>query len=171
MLPNMSTDQHDSSASYEVFRLAHISDPHLISSSGVRVRELLNKRVYGYLSWYLRRRAEHCDEVLAALREDMRSARPDHVLLTGDLTHLGLPYAGGRLSTNVERGFESTRHSYPFPASVVQHHAYPLPGTHAQNREVVLSSLRLAPAANTPAPTGMPKGRRAKALRGFPARR
>lgn len=87
----MSTDQHDSSASYEVFRLAHISDPHLISSSGIRVRELLNKRVYGYLSWYLRRRAEHCDEVLAALREDMRSARPDHVLLTGDLTHLGLP--------------------------------------------------------------------------------
>lgn len=63
----------------------------MISSSGVRVRELLNKRVYGYLSWYLRRRAEHRDEVLSALREDMRSAHPDHVVLTGDLTHLGLP--------------------------------------------------------------------------------
>jgi 3',5'-cyclic AMP phosphodiesterase CpdA len=79
------------SSTHEVFRLAHLSDPHLISSSGVRVRDLLNKRVYGYLSWHLRRHAEHRDEVLAALREDMQAAKPDHVVLTGDLTHLGLP--------------------------------------------------------------------------------
>jgi len=76
---------------HEVFKLAHLSDPHLISSSGVRVRDLLNKRVYGYLSWHLRRHAEHRSEVLAALVEDIQSANPDHIVLTGDLTHLGLP--------------------------------------------------------------------------------
>ena len=55
------------------------------------MRDLLNKRVYGYLSWRLRRHAEHSDTVLAALIEDVRSAKPDHIVLTGDLTHLGLP--------------------------------------------------------------------------------
>jgi 3',5'-cyclic AMP phosphodiesterase CpdA len=57
----------------------------------VRVRDLLNKRLYGYLSWRLHRHGEHHDEVLAALLTDVRSAKPDHVVLTGDLTHLGLP--------------------------------------------------------------------------------
>lgn len=75
----------------DVFTIAHLSDPHLISSSGVRVRDLLNKRVYGYLSWHLRRHGEHNDKVLAALIEDVRSAKPDHIVLTGDVTHLGLP--------------------------------------------------------------------------------
>lgn len=76
---------------HEVFRLVHLSDPHLISTSGVRLRELLNKRVYAYLSWHLHRHAEHREEVLAALLKDMQSTKPDHIVLTGDLTHLSLP--------------------------------------------------------------------------------
>ena len=76
---------------HEVFRLVHLSDPHLISTSGVRVRELLNKRVYAYLSWHLHRHAEHREEVLDTLLKDLQSTKPDHIVLTGDLTHLGLP--------------------------------------------------------------------------------
>ena len=73
------------------FTLAHLSDPHLSSPSGVKVKELLNKRMYGYLSWCIDRRFEHHDVVLSALLEDIRSTNPDHIVLTGDLTHLGLP--------------------------------------------------------------------------------
>ena len=57
----------------------------------MRVRELLNKRVYAYLSWHLHRHAEHREEVLDTLLKDLQSTKPDHIVLTGDLTHLGLP--------------------------------------------------------------------------------
>jgi 3',5'-cyclic AMP phosphodiesterase CpdA len=46
--------------------------------------------MYGYLSWYLRRGREHRDKVLSALIDEMRSVMPDHIVVTGDLTHLGL---------------------------------------------------------------------------------
>jgi 3',5'-cyclic AMP phosphodiesterase CpdA len=70
---------------------AQLSDPHLSCPRDVALRDLLNKRAIGYLSWRLRRRARHRADVLAALVGDLRAARPDHVVVTGDLTHLGLP--------------------------------------------------------------------------------
>lgn len=73
------------------FYFAHLSDPHLTSLHAVRWQELLNKRLFGYLSWRRRRRAEHRTEVLDALLADLRSMRPEHVVVTGDLTHIGLP--------------------------------------------------------------------------------
>jgi len=73
------------------FVIAHLSDFHLGFPDGSEVREFLNKRVLGYLMWRLRRRAEHRPEVLEALVSDLRAARPDHIVVTGDLTHLGLP--------------------------------------------------------------------------------
>jgi 3',5'-cyclic AMP phosphodiesterase CpdA len=79
----------DSAASGLYF--AHLSDPHLTSLDGVRWRQLLNKRVLGYLSWRRRRRAEHRGEVLDVLLEDLGETRPEHIVITGDLTHTGLP--------------------------------------------------------------------------------
>jgi 3',5'-cyclic AMP phosphodiesterase CpdA len=73
------------------FTLAHLSDPHLTSPKGVTLKELLNKRVSGYLSWYLRRRHKYRAEVLSALLRDLDAAGPDHTVITGDLTHIGLP--------------------------------------------------------------------------------
>lgn len=75
----------------DAFTLAQLSDPHLSSLTGVRVRDLLSKRALGYMSWRLHRRAEHRGEVLAALLRDLRCTRLDHIVVTGDLTHLGLP--------------------------------------------------------------------------------
>ncbi|MGD8757350.1 MAG: metallophosphoesterase [Deltaproteobacteria bacterium] len=75
----------------QAFALAHLSDPHLSFPKRVALRELLNKRAYGYLMWCLRRRFEHRSRVLAALLEDLQCARPDHLVITGDLTHLSLP--------------------------------------------------------------------------------
>ncbi len=73
------------------FTLAHLSDPHLTSLRGVRARLLANKRILGYLSWWRRRRKVHRLDVLDAVVADMRSFAPDHVAITGDLTHVGLP--------------------------------------------------------------------------------
>ncbi len=70
---------------------AHLSDPHLTSLRGVRFRDLANKRLLGYLSWRHRRREEHRGEILDALLADLRQFRPRQLLLTGDLTHVGLP--------------------------------------------------------------------------------
>lgn len=71
--------------------LAHFSDPHLTSLQTVRLASLLNKRLLGYLSWRRRRRNIHSPQILAALLTDLAEVMPDHLVLTGDLTHLGLP--------------------------------------------------------------------------------
>jgi 3',5'-cyclic AMP phosphodiesterase CpdA len=73
------------------FTFAHLSDPHLTSPAGLTARTLLGKRALGYLSWRLRRRARYRGHVLAALQRDLEVTRPDHVVVTGDLTTLGLP--------------------------------------------------------------------------------
>jgi len=73
------------------FKLVHLSDLHLTSPNGFRVQEMLNKRAYGYLSWRLQRSAEHSNDLIAALLRDLKSTKPDHIVITGDLTHLGLP--------------------------------------------------------------------------------
>ena len=51
----------------------------------------MNKRLLGYLSWKSHRRVEHRADVLAALVRDLEYCRPQHTVITGDLTHLGLP--------------------------------------------------------------------------------
>ena len=73
-----------------VFKLAHFSDPHLGPLPPVRVTEILNKRLFGYLSWLRGRRALHRPEVLAALAEDLEAEKPDHLVITGDLTNIAL---------------------------------------------------------------------------------
>jgi 3',5'-cyclic AMP phosphodiesterase CpdA len=73
------------------FRIAQLSDPHLTSLEGVDWRELCNKRVLGYLSWRRRRRFVHSPEVLADVVADIKAREFDHIAVTGDLTHVGLP--------------------------------------------------------------------------------
>lgn len=73
------------------FVLAHLSDLHLSSLEGVPARKLLGKRILGYVSWRMRRRREHRLDVLDALRADLHSEPLDHIAVTGDLTHIGLP--------------------------------------------------------------------------------
>lgn len=78
-------------STHPTFTLAQLSDPHLSSLQAINPRDFLNKRILGYLSWRLRRRAEHSGTILAALDRDLRETRPAHIVVTGDLTHVGLP--------------------------------------------------------------------------------
>jgi 3',5'-cyclic AMP phosphodiesterase CpdA len=52
---------------------------------------MLNKRVFGYLSWRFRRARVHRTEVLEALVDDLMQAGPDHVVVTGDIVNISLP--------------------------------------------------------------------------------
>jgi len=69
--------------------LAHISDVHLGPLPPVRLRELANKRVFGYFNW--QRRSRTYDEaVLSAITDDIQVQHPDHIAVTGDLVNIGL---------------------------------------------------------------------------------
>jgi 3',5'-cyclic AMP phosphodiesterase CpdA len=73
-----------------MFRLAHISDPHLGPLPRVALGDLASKRAFGYFNWSRNRRHAFAPRVLAALTADIRAALPDHVAVTGDLVNLGL---------------------------------------------------------------------------------
>lgn len=73
-----------------MFRLAHLSDPHLGPLPSFRPIELLSKRGLGYLNWLRKRRAIHRPEVLATLVADLAARTPDHIAVTGDLVNLSL---------------------------------------------------------------------------------
>ena len=98
-----STHQAIVSTSAAPFILAHLSDPHLTSPAGAPLRTRLNKRALGYLSWRTKRRVEHRPEVLGELVRDLLSVRPDHVVITGDLTHIGLPSEFAQAARWLER--------------------------------------------------------------------
>ncbi len=72
-------------------RLVHITDPHLTTLHGIALGRLRGKRLLGYLSWYRKRRNQHCPERLAGLVEAITEDKPDRILVTGDLTHIGFP--------------------------------------------------------------------------------
>jgi 3',5'-cyclic AMP phosphodiesterase CpdA len=74
-----------------MFRLAHLTDPHVGPLPTPRLRQLLNKRVTGWYNWRRGRRDAHDMELLASLVADMRAENPDHIACTGDVSNIGLP--------------------------------------------------------------------------------
>ncbi len=73
------------------FILAHLSDAHLGPLPRPLKRELISKRLTGYLNWVGGRERFHDMQVLARLVEDMKQQKPDHVAMTGDILNIGLP--------------------------------------------------------------------------------
>ena len=72
-----------------MFRLAHISDTHVLSPEGVRWRDLLfNKRITGWANTRLRRGRVHRRRYLEAVLD--AASRADHLVVTGDVTNLAL---------------------------------------------------------------------------------
>ncbi len=52
--------------------------------------ELNAKRALGWLSWQTRRQHKYRPEVATRVIDDLVASAPDHVAVTGDLTHMGL---------------------------------------------------------------------------------
>lgn len=73
-----------------MFRLTHISDIHLSPLPQVRYRELVSKRITGYINWMRTRKGALHGSVLDTLTNDMAAKQPDHIAVTGDLVNLAL---------------------------------------------------------------------------------
>lgn len=73
------------------FTFAQLTDPHLTTLEGVCLSDLLNKRLLGYVSWRHTRKQKYRREVLDILVQDLQGHNPDHIVVTGDLTQVGLP--------------------------------------------------------------------------------
>ena len=80
------------------FTVVHLSDLHLACMDEISLHQLLNKRILGYLRWKLGRSREFDYRILATLERELQQIRADHVIITGDLTHLGLPAEFRRVS-------------------------------------------------------------------------
>lgn len=75
----------------EGFRVMHLSDLHIACMDEISWRDLMNKRILGYARWQLGRGKEYDYRILPILERELQQIRADQVIITGDLTHLGLP--------------------------------------------------------------------------------
>jgi len=73
-----------------MFRLAHFSDIHLGPLPDVRLRDLVSKRITGYINWHRHRKIALDNGIIDRLSGDMLASKPDHIALSGDLVNLGL---------------------------------------------------------------------------------
>jgi 3',5'-cyclic AMP phosphodiesterase CpdA len=85
------------------FLLAHLSDAHIGPLPRPLRRELLGKRITGYVNWKRGRSLTHNMDVLAAIVADIHAQKPDHIAMTGDILNIGLnaefPFAAAWLET------------------------------------------------------------------------
>ena len=75
----------------QVFNLVHLTDFHLHQVRGASWRAFVNKRLLSYLSWRLHRGRNSSSRMLSAIIDCMPALDWDQVVITGDLTHMGLP--------------------------------------------------------------------------------
>jgi len=73
-----------------MFVLAHLSDPHLAPLPDPTWRELIGKRVTGYVNWRRKRRLMHRSDLLAKVVADLKASGADHIVVTGDLINISL---------------------------------------------------------------------------------
>lgn len=74
-----------------MFRIAHLSDPHLGPIPEARISELLGKRFFGMMNWIGARRRNFGAATLTPLIDDLIAQQPDHICVTGDLVNVSLP--------------------------------------------------------------------------------
>lgn len=72
------------------FLLAHLTDPHIGPLPRPRRRDLMGKRITGYLNWKSGRDRVHDMDVLARIVADVKAQSPDHIAMTGDILNIGL---------------------------------------------------------------------------------
>ncbi|ODN69637.1 metallophosphoesterase family protein [Methylobrevis pamukkalensis] len=73
-----------------MFRLVHLSDPHIGPLPMPTFSELASKRVIGYINWRRNRAPSMRGDLLLRMITDIRSRNADHVAVTGDLVNIAL---------------------------------------------------------------------------------
>lgn len=73
-----------------MIRLAHISDIHLAPLPAVKPKELLNKRITGYINWRMKRAKYMQRSTLSHLIDHMKRQNADFTAVTGDFVNLSL---------------------------------------------------------------------------------
>jgi len=73
-----------------MFLLAHLSDVHLAPLPHAPLKELLGKRISGFLSWQYNRQKMHSRTIADLLARDIIETKPDHVAITGDMVNIAL---------------------------------------------------------------------------------
>lgn len=72
-------------------RLVHLTDPHLTTLSGESRRAIRGKRRLGYWSWKRKRQFRHRRELLQQITAAVLQERATQIVVSGDLTQIGLP--------------------------------------------------------------------------------
>lgn len=117
------------SGNQTLFRIAHVSDLHVLSAAGVEWRRLIfNKRITGHANLMLNRGRVHRLDYLRCVLT-AAAAQSDHVVVTGDITNLAL-----------ETEYEAARDLLDGLASAVEvtvvpgNHDIYLPSIHRERR-------------------------------------
>ena len=112
-----------------MIRIAHISDLHVLSSTGAQWRHIIfNKRLTGYANLILRRGRVHRREyLLAALSAAV--VRADHLVVTGDITNLSLEHEYEEARVLLDEAARRTEVTV-----VPGNHDIYLPSTHRRRR-------------------------------------
>lgn len=85
------------------FNLVHLTDFHLFQPRGTHWRAFLNKRLLSYISWRLHRGRKNSPRVLSTVLDFLPTLTWDQAVITGDLTHMGLPREGRLARRYLER--------------------------------------------------------------------
>src|SRR4051812_42989079 len=73
-----------------MFRLAHLSDPHLGPLPPLSVAEFASKRAFGFINWQRRSAFGYAVAAVGTLTADLSKRGFEHLAVTGDLVNLGL---------------------------------------------------------------------------------
>jgi 3',5'-cyclic AMP phosphodiesterase CpdA len=93
---------HSSQAKRTSFRIAHLSDLHLLGEREVPFRRFLNKRITGFANLRFKRKRAHQLEIAQALAHQVKNHEIDHVVITGDVSNLALETEFERVSKFIE---------------------------------------------------------------------
>jgi len=75
---------------HAMFQLVHISDLHLAPFPQPSWRQLMNKRITGYLNWTFNRRDKMEKSTFDVLVCDLKRQNPNHIAVCGDIVNLSL---------------------------------------------------------------------------------
>ena len=93
---------HDDARTEKPFRVAHISDLHILDLEGTHWSQFLNKRITGAMNLAGMRRNAHPVALCELLARRLHCSDIDHVIITGDITNLALDSEFKRAKAIVE---------------------------------------------------------------------